>query len=153
MHLLAGCAAERVTTQKGESGPIAWEATDIRQTLEEQGNRMRWNYTLVLRNMGSTTITFDQVTLITTVTGGGDVYGGYSSRAFFRILKPGAEIREANNSYSHGCSQSCDPQSVRQMLRNGVTRTIELRGRDDNGRPVTSILRLRLDSSVGTPPP
>ena len=44
MHLvLAGCTAERAGIPKGDSGPIAWDVTDIRQSLEEQGTRMRWH--------------------------------------------------------------------------------------------------------------
>jgi hypothetical protein len=59
--VLASYAAQRASIQKGDSGPIAWEVTDIRQSLEEQGNRMRWDHTLALRNTGSTTVTFDQM--------------------------------------------------------------------------------------------
>jgi hypothetical protein len=152
MHLvLAGCAAERAGIQKGDSGPIAWEVIDIRQSLEEQGNRMRWDYTLVLRNIGSTTVTFDQMTLITMVPGG-NMSGGHSTRPYVLTLEPGGEVRDANNSYNHGCIRNCDPQYVRQMFRNGVTRVIELRGRDGAGQPVSPVIRLRLDSSMGTKP-
>jgi hypothetical protein len=146
--LLAGCAAERASTQRGESGPIAWEVVDVRQSLEEQGNQMRWDYTLVLRNTGPTTITLDQTTVITMIPGG-NMFGGHTSRPYSRILRPGGEVCEPNNSYSHRCTQYCDPQKVRQMFRNGVTRVIELRGRDDAGDAVTAILRVRLDSTVG----
>ena len=151
LPLLAGCAANRATTQKGDSGPIAWEVTDIRQSLEEQGNRMRWDYTLVLRNTGSIPITFDQMTLVT-MTPGGNVTGGHTTRPYARQLEPGAEMIDPNNSYNHGCIRNCDPQFVHQMLRTGVTRVIELRGRDGTGRPVTSTIRLRLDSTMGITP-
>lgn len=112
---------------------------------------MKWDYTLVLKNIGSTPVTFDQMTLIT-MTPGGNVSGGHTTRPYVRQLEPGAEVRDPNNSYSHGCVQNCDPQWVHQMLRTGVTRVIELRGRDGTGRSVTPIIRLRLDSSVGTSP-
>jgi hypothetical protein len=157
LHLiLAGCASQRVIAQKGESGPIAWEVTDIRQSLEEQGNRMRWNYTFVLRNTGSATVNFDQMTVVSTPLGAGNFSGGHSTQRYVQTLKPGAEIREAR-SFSHGCNQNCDPQWVRQMLRAGVMQSVELRGRDDAGRTVTAVVRFRLDSSVGAsaaaPPP
>jgi hypothetical protein len=113
---------------------------------------MKWDYTLVLRNIGSQTVTFDQMTLITMVPGG-NISGGHSSRPYVLTLEPGTEVRDANNSYSHGCVPNCDPQYVHQMLRTGVTRVIELRGQDGAGRPVSPIIRLRLDSSVGTKPP
>jgi hypothetical protein len=146
--LLTGCASERVLTQKGESGPIAWEATDIRQSLEEQGNRMKWSYTLVLRNTGQATVSFDQITVIAAPLGAGNFSGGHQTLAYTRTLRPGAEIREPR-SYSLGCTLSCDPQWVRQMLRGGVTQLIEFSGRDDTGRAVRSTVRVRLDSTVG----
>ena len=149
--VLPGCAAGQADRMKGESGPIAWEATDIRQTVEDQGNRMRWNYTLVLRNLGPTAVTFDQVTLIAT-TPSGNMSGGHSTRPYSRRLEPGAEARELNNSYSHWCAPSCDPQSAQQMLRTGVTRIIQLRGTDTTGRRITPTIRLRLNSSIGMRP-
>jgi hypothetical protein len=48
---LAGCAA--VTSGRdlrGESGQVAWEVVDLRQRMEENGTRMRWEYVVVLRN-------------------------------------------------------------------------------------------------------
>jgi hypothetical protein len=152
LHLvLAGCAAGQASVQKGESGPIAWEVTDIRQSLQEQGNRMRWDYTLVLRNISSKAITFDQITLVATAPRG-DITGGHTSRPYSRTLDPGVEVRDTNHSYNHGCIRNCDPQIVQEMFRNGVMRVIELRGRDAAGTPVTAIIRIRLDSSVGKRP-
>ncbi len=146
--LLQSCASGRADLSRGEAGPIVWEIADVRQTVEERGNRMRWNYTLVLKNTGSTAVTFDQMTLIT-MTPGGNMSGGHTIRSYNRRVEPGSEMRDIGNSYSHGCVQSCDPQYVHQMLRNGVTRVIELRGKADGGPVVTPIIRLRLDSSVG----
>lgn len=146
--MLEGCASGRADLSRGEAGPIAWEVADVRQTVEERGNRMRWNYTLVLKNTGSTAVTFDQMTLIATIPGG-NMSGGHTIRSYNRRLEPGSELREIGNGYSHGCVQSCDPQYVQQMLRSGVTRVIELRGKVDGGQAVTPIIRLRLDSSVG----
>jgi hypothetical protein len=150
LHLiLTGCASERVITQQGESDPIAWEATGFRQSLEEQGNRMKWSYTLVLRNTGQATVSFDQVTVIAAPLGAGIFSGGHQTHPYTRTLRPGAEIREPR-SYSLGCTQSCDPQWVRQMLRTGVTQFIEFSGRDETGRAVKSTVRIQLDSTVGT---
>jgi hypothetical protein len=149
LHLIfTGCASERVITPKGESDPIAWEATDFRQSLEEQGNRMKWSYTLVLRNTGQATVSFDQVTVIAAPQGAGIFSGGHQTHPYPRTLGPGAEIREPR-SYSLGCTQSCDPQWVRHMLRTGVTQFIEFSGRDETGRAVRSTVRIRLDSTVG----
>jgi hypothetical protein len=146
--LLESCAVGRADLRRGEAGPIVWEVTDIRQTVEDRGNRLRWNYTLVLKNIGSTAVTFDQMTLVT-MTPSGNVSGGHSTRPFSQRLEPGAEVREVNNSYSHGCVQNCDPGWVQQMLRAGVSRNIQLQGSDASGRPVTPMIHLRLDSSVG----
>ena len=142
-----GCAtSDGLRSLQGQSGSVAWEVSDIRQTSEEGGSRLRWDYVLTLRNTGSTAITFEQVArnIITP----GESWGGMSSQALVRRLDVGGEWRMTNNSYSHGCPR-CDASSAARVLRDGVTRVLEFTGRDDQGRPVTVTVRIPFNSGVG----
>jgi hypothetical protein len=145
---LLGCATnDGLRTLQGQSGPVAWEASDIRQTSEDSGHRLRWDYVLTLRNTSSTAITFEKV-VRNVITPSGDVFGGMASEALTRRLDVGAEWRTVNNSYSHGCPQ-CDVNRAAEMLRKGITRILEFTGHDDQGQPVTVTVRIPLNSSVG----
>ena len=60
--LLAGCAATTSGREpRGESGPVVWEVADMRQRLVDNGVRMRWEYTIVLRNRGVTVVAFERI--------------------------------------------------------------------------------------------
>jgi hypothetical protein len=145
---LLGCATnDGLRTLQGQSGPVAWEASDIRQTSEDGGRRLRWDYVLTLRNTSSTAIMFEKV-VRNIFTPSGNVEGGMSSETLVHRLEGGTEWRIANNSYSHGCPQ-CDPSSAAEVLRRGVTRVLEFTGRDDQGRSVTVTVRIPLNSGVG----
>jgi hypothetical protein len=145
---LLGCATnETVRTVQGQSGPVAQEVSDIRQTIEDSGRRLRWDYPLTLRNTSSTAITCETV-VRNIITPRGDVSGGMASETLVHRLDVGADWRTVGNSYSHGCSQ-CDPSSAAEVLRRGVTRILEFAGRDDQGRTVTVTVRIPLNSGVG----
>ena len=53
-----GVGPERYDSLQGESGPVAWEVKNLRQTREEGGRQVTWWYDLILRNMGSVAIDF-----------------------------------------------------------------------------------------------
>jgi hypothetical protein len=36
---------------QGQAGVVAWEIVDTKQTLEENGFRMRWDFTLVFKDI------------------------------------------------------------------------------------------------------
>jgi hypothetical protein len=53
-----GIGPERYDSLQGQSGPVAWEVKNLRQTREEGGRQVTWWYDLILRNMGSAAIDF-----------------------------------------------------------------------------------------------
>jgi hypothetical protein len=145
---LAGCAATNAGRDlRGESGPVAWEVVDVRQSREENAARMRWDYTLVLRNRGASAIAFERVDVGSQAVGTVDVWGGMSSQAFTHRLKPDGEIR-LSRSDTWGCPH-CDASHLRHLLRSGFIRFLTFTGRDERGAGVKVSIRVRLDSSVG----
>jgi hypothetical protein len=143
---LAGCAA--ATSGRG-SDQVAWETTDVRQRLEESGTRMRWDYTLVLRNRGATAITFEQMELGVRAAGSvDDIWGGMETRPFTRTLDPNGEMRVARSD-SWGCPR-CGPGDMPRFFADGIVRFITFTGRDAQGQPLKVNVRIPLHSGVGT---
>ena len=101
--VLAGCAATTPERElRGESGPIVSEVVDVRQRLVDNGVRMRWEYTIVLRNRGVTVVAFERMALGSRARGTGDVWGGISDEVFDRRLEPNRELRVSRND-TWGC--------------------------------------------------
>jgi hypothetical protein len=146
--LLAGCAAVTAGREpRGESGSIAWEIVDVRQSLEENGARMRWDYTVVLRNRGSTFVAFEWMALASRARGNADTWGGMGGQAFYRKLEPEQEIRVSRTD-TWGCPR-CGPNELGNFFASGIIRDITFTGRDAQGDAVKVLVRIPLNSSVG----
>ena len=146
--VLAGCAATTVGRElRGESGPIVWEVVDVRQRLVDNGARTRWEYTVVLRNRGLTVVTFDRVALASRARGTADLWGGMSDELFGRRLEPNHELRFSRTD-TWGCPR-CGPSELQTFFGSGIIRDITFSGRDAQGEPVTVLVRIPLNSSVG----
>ena len=147
--LLAGCAATTSGREpRGESGPVVWEVADMRQRLVDNGVRMRWEYTIVLRNRGVTVVAFERMALGSRARGTGDVRGGISDEAFDRRLEPNRELRVSRND-TWGCPR-CGPSELHTFFASGIIRDITFSGRDVQGEPVKVLVRIPLNSSEGT---
>jgi len=133
--------------QRGESDSVVWEVVDIRQSLEENGLRMRWRFALVLKNTGGAPIDFERMETVQRRVGSGDIYGGMNSTALSRHLEPGAELR-ISRSESWGCPQ-CGPGSLPRFFSDGIIVSYTLRGHDAAGESVRVSIAVRLNSSVG----
>jgi len=143
---LAACAAG---PPRGEADSIAWEVINAQQRTEEHGARMRWNFTILLRNHGTTVITFDQVDVGTQAMYSGNIQGGITSKPFDGYLAPNQELR-VSRSESWTCDR-CAPGEAIRFFRQGFVQTITFTGRDALGVTVKVPVRVSLNSSFGTP--
>jgi hypothetical protein len=117
--------------------------------MEENGTRMRWDYTLVLRNRGLTVITLERMELGSRAAGSvDDIWGGMDSRPYTERLDPNRELR-LSGSDSWGCPR-CGPGELPRFFADGIVRSITFTGRDALGVPVKVDVRIGLNGGVGT---
>ena len=61
---LAGCATTPDgTPSAGGSGPVAWEITDLQERVSADGQRLRWDFDVVLRETAGAAVQFEGVEL------------------------------------------------------------------------------------------
>ena len=147
--LLAGCAA--VTSERelrGGSGQVAWEVIDVRQRMEESGTRMRWEYTILLRNHGKSAVIFERMDLaLQSAEAASNVWGGIDSRSFTRHIDPNGELR-VPRSDSWACPR-CGASELPRFFAAGIIRWITFTGQDMQSMPIKVEVRIRLNGSVG----
>jgi hypothetical protein len=144
---VAGCATSGTpSTLRGQSGAVTWEVGDVRQTSEDRGRWLRWEYMLTLRNVGSAGITFSKVSV--GAIGSAESWGGQGEQSFKRRLDAGAELHVAD-SYSRWC-RDCDPGYAEMLFRQGITRILTYEGIDDQGRPLSVTVRIPFHPGMGT---
>lgn len=132
-------------------GRVAWEILDVQQELEEHGSRMRWTFTIVLRNPTDTGIAFEQVEMTTQAVGTVDsISGGMGAAPFARRLEPGGELR-LRPSQAWGCP-GCAEAHLHRIFADGLILYYTLVGRDDAGAGVRVPIAIRLNSGVGARP-
>lgn len=146
-HLAACTAGSAGRDSRGQSGSVAWEVADVRQSLEQNGARMRWDFWLVLRNTGDTGIRFEQAQIGSRAGGAGDVSGGMGTTSFTARLDAGGELR-IPRSESWTC-RDCNPAHLPRFFADGIIVYYTLLGRDDRGNRVRVPVAIRFDSSVG----
>jgi hypothetical protein len=134
-------------TMQGQSGPIAWEIADPRQALEENGTRMRWNFTFVLKNTGVDPFDFERVEVGSRAGGPADIMGGMATEPFARHLEPGGELRVTENE-TWGCPQ-CPPGRLARVFSDGVIVYYTWFGHDGAGRNVRVPIAVHFNSSFG----
>lgn len=148
---VTGCAgSQAVGTVRGESGPVAWEVSDIRERSEDQGRLVRWTFTVTLRNTGSTGIN------LTTVSRDvqaplSDVWGGQERSAGQRRLDAGSALR-LSEEFAYRC-RDCDIGYAASTLGRGITRIVQYEGTDDQGRSLVVTVRIPLHRGAGTASP
>ena len=143
--LLSGCATAPKTFV-GASGPVKWEVVDIGQVVATNDNGLRWSYTVVLTNTGTSTLRFDHVLR------GSRAHNLETSSVrrlgFDRTLAPGArtsvsfvDVWEFNRSSSGQFGGTASLSTI----------TIERRfmGQDDHGSAVVVPVIMHFDRGVG----
>jgi hypothetical protein len=143
---LAGCATTERGLQ-GEAGPVAWEVVEARQSEEANGARMRWQYTVLLRNRGVTVVNFETLEVGSQAVQPGDMWGGLSSQPFVRRLDPNSELRVTRND-SWECSR-CGAGERPRFFRDGIIRSLTFKGQDAQGMAIRVVVRIGLNSSFG----
>lgn len=106
-------------TVRGESGPVAWEVSDIREGSEDQGRLVRWTFTVTLRNTGPTGITLTMVTRDVQAPSS-DVWGGQENSAGQRRLDAGSVLR-LSEEFAYRC-RDCDIGYAASALGRGSAR-------------------------------
>lgn len=155
--LLGGCAtAPSGTLPRGISGPVEWEVTDVGQIESTDRQQTRWSYVVVLRETAGARVEFERAERGSYSTG--QMTGGTPEAwPFRRTLAANSELRLPFLEF-----WGWDGPTAQRMAFGGTatigTLTVERRfiGKDAQGKEVTVLVRLRLDSSVGKlvrPPP
>lgn len=146
---LPACAVGGSTRElRGQSGPVSWEIVDIRQALEENGSRMRWTFSIVLKNTSDTGIGFARVEIGSQAGGTVDsISGGMGTEPFAQRLEPGGELR-IRQSESWGCPQ-CPQAHLHRLFADGIIVYYTMVGRNDGGGGVRVPIAIRLNNSVG----
>ena len=151
-----GCATPGVdhpSAFRGSDGPVAWQVIDVGQVVSLDGSRTLWSYVVVLRNTTGASVQFERREC-GSYTPGRDIIGGTpTSTPFRRSLAANSELRVPLTRNFGWIRQT--PFGGAATLQ---TLTVECRfiGVDAQGTPVSVLVRLRLDRSVGrrtTPPP
>jgi hypothetical protein len=133
------CAPIGIQT-KGESGPVAWEATDLRlvQRTVEGIPAQRYGFTLVLKETQGRGITFTHAKYTITSLEA-DILT--AERAVDWELRPHGELRRP---FSYGIKPFRGV--AREFRPIGVAWTILLTGKDDQNRPVRVSININLPS-------
>src|ERR1700675_4315840 len=81
MLLLSSCASGSIGSpnqMRGNSGSVEWEVVDMGEVLSRDRSRIRWSYTIVIRETSGSTIEFETVDK----NAYGDSLGGINVPAF-----------------------------------------------------------------------
>jgi hypothetical protein len=146
----AGCAGtEFGGGLQGESGPVAWEVTNLPQTRSNDTGhdpRITWWFTLVLHNTSGSAIIFRQLTS-GMVTPGGESFDGQGTQPYRTTFKAGDEMR-LDQTFAFDCRDR-DSGRAQSVFSQGVVWVLQFEGQDDQGRSVKTTAKIRLDSSSG----
>jgi hypothetical protein len=116
----------------GSSGPVSWEVVDLRQRLSPDGRKIRWYFTVVLRETEGKTIQFERWQA--------NVYGlrdtTPAESRFDRQLAPRSEVRLNYSPYLYSGTGGAMIVFYRYL------------GKDDGGRSVTVDVRIPLSGIV-----
>jgi predicted aspartyl protease len=145
--VLVGCAALGPRLD-GVSGPIAWEATDLRVVERNVAgaNRDLYAFTLVLKATQSTAITFTQAKY-TISQPGINAAGVSEQQTILWKLRPHGELRQPISFYWYCTEFDC----ARVALRPAPWYDLVLTGTDDRGHPVRVVIDLRLPQNPPRP--
>jgi hypothetical protein len=133
--LVSACAS--TGGSRGKSGPVEWEVVDLRRSVTSDGQAMRWDFVVVLRETAGETVTFEKVVsrLVPSSSHPDAVYGAVREEPFTRVLGPHAELR-LNMSNALRFSQGAFAGSI--AMRGSFARRWQFVGKDDVGKPVTA---------------
>jgi hypothetical protein len=130
----------------GESGPVAWEVTNVGRVERADGMRMRWSFTIVLREQAGSAIQFER---IEASAHGPNIETGAISRI------PCARRLHARSELQHNTGETWGFVSIAGRQFGGVSSlgsvTIERRyvGKDAQGRLVAVPVRVVLHPGFG----
>jgi hypothetical protein len=147
---LAACAtspdgtAPRLT---GKSGSVAWEVVDMGRITRSDGMRLRWSYTIVLRETAGSAVQFESLeygNLTHSVA-----TGGFRRSDFYRRIEAGKELRlSVVDSWGYSAAGSSRQFGATAELS---TMIVERRyiGKNVEGQPVVVPVRLELHRGSG----
>ena len=151
---MTGCAttpgADQGRQFRGTSGAIVWEVVDIGQVVSPDNRRMRWSYTVVLRETAGSPVQFENMERSSYSFGAEIVGGGVRTWPFRRRLEAKSEIRvpltdswgwtaTSSGRIAFGGAATISPLIVEYRFR----------GTDGQARPTMVVVRVHLDRSVG----
>lgn len=145
----SGCATSATdgpSQIRGTAGPVAWEVTDIGQVVSLDGTRMLWSYVVVFKETAGTSVQFERMEHSSRTSGTEMIGGALTPTPFRRFLAANSELR-VPFSENFGWIRSTPFGGAATLSTLTVER--QFIGADAQGRPITIVVRLRLDRSVG----
>ncbi|HSE95605.1 MAG TPA: DUF4189 domain-containing protein [Methylomirabilota bacterium] len=142
--LVSGCAS--TGRLGGVAGPVQWEIIDVGRVESADGRRLRWSYTVVLKETAGTPIQFER---IERGTHGSNVETGGNARTDFeRRLEAHAELRyPATDNW--GFMAWVNPQFGGTSVLPSLALERRFIGTDSRGQTVVVPVRVVLDRSFG----
>lgn len=146
----AGCASEigEASRLRGTAGPVTWEVIDVGQLRSIDQRRIRWSYTIVMREQSGSTIQFERVERGTSAPGVTIHNAAVGTTPFQRRLDPHSEIKMAYVD-SWGWLRGQQSPFGGTATLSGIKVIRRYFGKDQNGNAITIPLEIILDGSVG----
>ncbi len=147
--LMSACATSPDGTGRsltGTSGPVEWEITDVGRIERSDGMRLRWSFTIVLREKAGTAIQFERIE-----RGALGPYietGGISRVAFNRRLEARSELRYSA-AESWGWVSYAGTQFGGMAALGSLTIERRFIGKDANGQAIAVPVRVELHRGFG----
>jgi hypothetical protein len=144
-----GCAGTAPTRFEGVSGSVTWEVVDIAQYVAADGRAIRWDYTVVLKEMSGTTVTFDRVEAQTKGDARSGLMAGAEVRDFRRRLEANSELR-LNESYTVYFTDAAVSRPLENPAsRENYTRYLRYSGKSGTGAEVPVLVSFPLNAGIG----
>lgn len=146
---VSACAASPDGTGRpltGTAGPVEWEITDVGRIARPDGMRLRWSYTIVLREKAGTAVQFERIDR--GIHAHNVATGGFSHIAFNRRLDPRSELRYSAVD-TWGWVSSAGTQFGGTAALGNVTIERRFIGKDAHGQTIEVPVRVELHPGVG----
>jgi hypothetical protein len=130
----------------GISGPVTWEVVDLRETVSPDGQRTRWDYTVVLEEGAGVGIQFERIE--GGAAGPNLETAAQDTHPFTRRLEPHGQLL-IPHSETVGWAHGAGPQFGGLAQGGAITVVRRYVGKDDQGKQVVVSTSVHLQPGPG----